>query len=77
MQEESRVTVKYQVTIPKRIREYLKVKPRDKVEWHVIRGFVVIDVPRRVKNPVKFLTSQIRLNMDAVKLVKQVRGEFE
>lgn len=75
--EESKVTVKYQTTLPRKIREHLGVKPGEKVEWHVVRGMVVVDAPRKVKNPVKFLTSQIKLDLDAVKLAREVREEFK
>lgn len=75
--EESRVTIKYQTTLPRKIRKHLGVKPGDKVEWHVVRGMVVVDVPRKMKNPVKFLSSQIKLDLDAVKLVKEAREEFK
>ena len=40
---ETRVTRKYQTTIPKEIRKYLKVKPRETVTWHVLRSMVVVD----------------------------------
>lgn len=74
--EESRVTIKYQTTIPRKIRKHLGVKPGEKVEWHVVREMVVVDVPRKIKNPVKFLSSQIRLDLDAVKLVREAREDF-
>ncbi|MBO3754453.1 MAG: type II toxin-antitoxin system PrlF family antitoxin [Candidatus Brockarchaeota archaeon] len=75
--EESKVTIKYQTTIPRKIRKHLGVRPGEKVEWHVVRGMVVVDVPRKVKNPVEFLTSQIKLDLDAVKLVREAREEFK
>jgi len=78
--EETRVTRKYQTTIPKEIRKYLKVKPRETVTWHVLRGMVVVDSHRKVVDPVGFLTSQIktrrRMNVDAVRLVNESRKEF-
>lgn len=74
--EETRVTTKYQTTIPKQIREHLGIKPGKEVRWHMVKGMVVVNTHKRFPNPVKFLTSQTRLDMDAVKLVKQAREEF-
>ncbi|MCX8183007.1 MAG: type II toxin-antitoxin system PrlF family antitoxin [Crenarchaeota archaeon] len=47
--EESRVTIKYQTTILQKTRKHLGIKPGEKVEWHVVRGMVVVDVPRKMK----------------------------
>jgi bifunctional DNA-binding transcriptional regulator/antitoxin component of YhaV-PrlF toxin-antitoxin module len=76
--EETRVTRKYQTTIPKEIRKYLKIKPRETVTWHVLRSMVVVDSHKKVNDPVRFLTSQIKTKMglDAVRLVSQSREEF-
>ena len=74
--DETRITSKYQTTIPRRIRKYFGVRPGEKVEWHIVKGMVVVEAARRVRNPVKFLTSQVRLNLDAVKLVRRAREEF-
>ncbi|MFI5421952.1 MAG: type II toxin-antitoxin system PrlF family antitoxin [Nitrososphaerales archaeon] len=78
--EETRVTRKYQTTIPKNIRKYLKIKPRETVSWHVLRSMVVVDSHKKMEDPVKFLTSQIkksrRIDLDAVKLVNETREEF-
>ena len=35
-----------------------------------------IRIRKKIKNPTKFLTSQIKLDIDAVKLVRKVREEF-
>ena len=74
--EETKITSKYQTTIPKEIRKYLDIKSGKKVRWHVVRGMVVVDAHKKMANPVKFLTSQITLDVDAVKLVKEVREEL-
>jgi len=74
--EETKVTTKYQTTIPKDIRKYWGIKPGKEVEWHIVRGMVVVDTKRKIENPVKFLTSQIKLDIDAVKLVKATHEEF-
>jgi len=72
----TKVTEKYQTTIPKHIRQVLKVKPGETVEWYIIQGMVVLRKPVKLEKPVEFLTSQTRLDVDAVKLVRETREEF-
>jgi len=72
----TKVTEKYQTTIPKRIRDVLKVKPGEKVEWYIIKDMIVLRKPEKIENPVEFLTSQTKLDIDAVKLVRENREEF-
>ncbi len=74
--EETKVTRKFQTTIPKAIRKSLEVKPGQKVTWHIVRSLVVVDTHRRVKDAVKFLTSQTELDLDVVALVRQAREDF-
>lgn len=74
--KETKVTTKYQTTIPEEVREFLGVESGKEVEWNIVRGVVIVDASRKVKNPVKFLTSQTKLNLDAVKLVKESREDF-
>lgn len=74
--EETKVTQKHQTSIPKNVRKYLDVKPGQSVRWHVVKGMVVVDVHRKVLEPVEFLTSQVRLKLDAVKLVEGTREAF-
>jgi len=74
--EETRVTRKFQTTIPKEIRKNLDVKPGQKVTWHIVRNLVVVDTHKKVKDAVKFLTSQTELDVDAVKLIKEAREDF-
>ena len=68
---ETKVTAKYQTSIPSEIREVLGIKSGDNVEWHNIKGMIVVDTKKKIKDPVKFLTSQIKVNLDAVELVKK------
>ena len=74
--EETKITSKFQTTIPSKIRKVLGVKPGGEVEWHVVKEMVIVDTSKKVENPVKFLTSQIKLNIDANKLVREVREDF-
>ncbi len=73
---ETKVTSKFQTTIPSGIRDFLGVKPGNEVEWHLVRGMVVVDSARKIEHPVKFLTTQITLDIDAVKFVKSAREDF-
>lgn len=75
--EKTSVTQKYQATIPKGIRKVLDVKAGEEVEWHVVKSMVVVHRREKIKDPVKFLTSQIKLDMDAVKLVREAREELK
>jgi AbrB family looped-hinge helix DNA binding protein len=79
MPKETKVTSKYQTSIPKEVREFLDVKPGEEVEWTVVKSMVVVGAKKKMKDPVKFLTTQIKtpLTIDAVKLVHEVRDEFE
>lgn len=77
MAEKTSITQKYQTTIPKTIRELLDVKAGENVEWHVVRSMVVVHKKENIKDPVEFLTSQIKLGIDAVKLVRESRGELK
>ncbi len=72
----TKVTTKYQTTIPEEVRKFLGVESGKEVEWNIVKSMVIVDVARKIKNPVKFLTSQIRLNIDAVKLVRESREDF-
>ena len=74
--EKTSITQKYQTTIPKNIRKLLGVKAGEDVEWHVVRSMVVVHRKEKMEDPVKFLTSQVKLNLDAVKLVREAREEF-
>ncbi len=47
------------------------------MEWHIVKGLVVLDTAKKIKNPVSFLTSQIKLDLDAVKLVREARKDFK
>ncbi len=75
-QKETKVTTKYQTTIPEEVRKFLGVEAGKEVEWNIIKGIVVVGSARKVKNPVRFLTSQVKLNLDAVRLAKEAREDF-
>ena len=73
---ETRITSKFQTTIPRKVRKFLGVKAGKELEWHIVKGMVIVDVSKEVEKPVEFLTSQIKLDKNAVKLVKEAREEL-
>ena len=74
--QQTRITPKYQTTIPKEIREFLGAEKGKEVEWHVVRGMVVVDAVKKIKDPIIFLTHQIKLDLDVVQLVREVRDRL-
>ena len=73
---ETKITSKFQTTIPKKVREFLGVEAGKELEWYIIKNMVIVDKFKSIKNPIQFLTTQIKLNLDAVKLVKESRADF-
>ncbi len=73
---ETRITTKFQTTIPRKVRKFLGVKAGKELEWYIVKGMVVVDTAREIDKPVEFLTSQIKLDKDAVELVREARGEL-
>lgn len=76
MPYETKVTKKYQTTTPLEIRKEAGIKAGQEVRWYITKRMIVLEVPTKIENPVKFLTSQIKLDLDAVKLVEKAREEF-
>lgn len=72
----TKITEKYQTTIPAEIRKALGIKPGQEVEWYTLRGRVMLEAPRKIQRPTKFLTSQTKLGVDAVELVRKAREEL-
>ena len=73
---ETRITSKFQTTVPRRVRELLNIKAGNEVQWNIVKEMVVVDVAGKIANPVEFLVSQIKMEKDAVRLVKEAREEF-
>lgn len=77
MTKGTKVTSKYQTSIPKEVRKLLDIKPGKEVGWNIVRGMVIVDMPRKIQHPTKFLTSQLQTDIDAVKLVRAAREDFK
>jgi len=68
-----RITRKYQVTIPKKVREKLKLRVGDLLKVEVEEGKIVFKpLTPRSEDPVEELLSLVKepLDVDAVKLVE-------
>ncbi len=73
-----RVTRKYQITIPKKIREKLNIHVGDSLKMRVEGEKIIVEpIITRVKDPVKDMLSLIDkpLNIDAVRLVEESWNE--
>ncbi len=73
---ETKVTSKFQTTIPKKVRKLLKIQAGKEVQWNIVNEMVVVDVAGKMAKPVEFLTSQIKINKDAVRLVREAREDI-
>jgi|TARA_B100001971_G_C18123536_1_gene500738 bifunctional DNA-binding transcriptional regulator/antitoxin component of YhaV-PrlF toxin-antitoxin module len=72
----TKITSKFQATIPRNVRKFLGIESGKELEWHIVKGMVVVDTLHEIENPVKFLTSQVTLDLDAVELVKESKNDF-
>ncbi|MDK2464455.1 MAG: AbrB/MazE/SpoVT family DNA-binding domain-containing protein [Candidatus Korarchaeota archaeon] len=78
MGEVVRVTRKFQMTIPKSVREALGIRVGDRLEVDVEGDRIVVRPLRpRVEDPVEALLSLVRepVDVDAVRLVEESWGE--
>ncbi len=76
----ARVTTKGQVTIPKRVRELLRIQPGSAVEFHVdpdgrvtLRG---VGHPRKVKSRFARLRGRATVRMRTEEIMALTRGEL-
>jgi AbrB family looped-hinge helix DNA binding protein len=74
-EEETTVTRKYQITLPKRIREKFGIRIGDKLPITGKDGKITIEVGKIVQNPAEYLwnLSEKSTTIDAVKLIKRTR----
>jgi AbrB family looped-hinge helix DNA binding protein len=72
----TKITEKYQTTVPAEIRKALGIKPGQEVEWYTMMGRAMLEAPKKIEKPTKFLTGQVKLGVDAVGLVRKTREEL-
>ncbi len=71
----AKVTEKYQIAIPKEVRNVLTVKPGEEVEWSIVKVMAFVSKKEKMNDPVKFLTSQVKkpINRDVIRLIHEIR----
>lgn len=73
VEEEVKVTRKYQVTIPKSVRSKVGIRIGDKLTVRSEAGRIIMEIPEYVSNPSEVLWNLFGepLDIDAVKLVEE------
>jgi len=74
---ESKVTSKFQITIPKELREAYSVKSGGKISFIPEEDGFKVKTPKRVKNIAEKLYGIAKFDEDAVKAVHKVRSEMK
>mgnify|MGYP001078047120 CR=1 FL=1 len=71
--DEVKVTRKYQVTIPRRLRSEFGIKVGDKILLRKEGSHILIEVPRRIADPSEFLwnLSKKPVDVDVVSLIEE------
>jgi len=75
----TKISSKGQITIPKEIREYLKVKPGDKVKFEIVNGKVVLEALKKPSESMKGIGIKVKekLRITASDLIYEMRQENE
>jgi len=75
----TKISSKGQITIPKEIREYLKVKPGDKVKFEIVNGKVVLEALKKPSESMKGIGIKVKekLRITASDLIYKMRQENE
>lgn len=68
-----KVSSKYQITIPKNVREALNVKAGDKLYVACEEDKLILRVFRKIENPTEALYGSVESEKDAVKAVRAFR----
>lgn len=73
----TRISSKGQVTIPKEIREYLKIEPGDKVRFEIVKGGVILKVLKRPSESMLGVGLKVKrkLKVSAADLIAGMRRE--
>jgi len=69
----AKVSSKYQITIPKDVREALGLEAGDRLYIGLEGSKVVLRALRKVENPTKRLYGSVRSSKDAVEAVRKFR----
>ncbi|MFW6111139.1 MAG: AbrB/MazE/SpoVT family DNA-binding domain-containing protein [Thermoproteota archaeon] len=68
-----KVTKRYPTTIPAEMRKEARIKSGQEVNWYITKRMTILEVSNKIENPVEFLTSQTKLDLDATQLVRESR----
>jgi AbrB family looped-hinge helix DNA binding protein len=73
----TKISSKGQVTIPKKIRDFLGVKPGDTLEFDVVDGNVIVRLSERPSNSILGIGLKVKekLGLSAADLVYDMRRE--
>jgi len=52
--QKTKLTSKFQTTVPENIRQKLGVGAGGEVGWHIVKEFVIVDKHKKIENPVEF-----------------------
>jgi AbrB family looped-hinge helix DNA binding protein len=72
----SKVTEKFQITIPKELREAYNIKAGTTVSFMPKKDGIEVKFPRKIDNIAEKLYGAAKFEGDAVKLLHKVRGEM-
>jgi len=73
VEERSKVMEKWQIVIPKKIREAARIRVGEVLGWRYEAGTIILTPPGRVQSPSKVLYGLIPSGEDAVKEVEGIR----
>ena len=73
----TKISSKGQVTIPKEIREYLGLRPGDRLEFEVVDGNVIVRLSRKPSDSILGIGLKVKekLRLTAADLVYEMRRE--
>ena len=75
VEERSKVMVKWQTVIPKRVREAANIEIGDVIRWRYESGKIIVIPPRKVSKASERLYGLIPSSEDAVQEIKRLRDE--
>ena len=70
----ARISSKYQITLPKQIREGLGIGAGDELYVSREGDKIVLKHLPKIKEPTKFLYGSVKSKEDAVKVIRELRG---
>lgn len=74
----STITARFQTTIPKEVREQLKLKVHDVIDWQIEEGKVVVSPVRRdflsYRNLVRVRAREIRADIEQARTLRGEEG---